>query len=219
MLSPQPTAETTVLSDLCVHCALYSSTGADRDGRGAGLAEGAENTRPFPAPNVGTGQAPKDGIRFHKRSPTPTKRKAQPFCLFGADRDEEAASSHFGVASGPRQAFGVVWPVPSERGELLTHPNHKATLGLFSRSCKNVEANILLEQFCSSKPVATLRGSGNRPLKPGMRLAVLATNGTALRTRVACGARGAGAAWGNPMQLQTKTSPQLAPVPSFCRRR
>lgn len=119
----------------------------------------------------------------------------------------------------PDTAFRVVWPVPSESRELLTHPDHKAPLGLFSWSCKNVEANILLEQFCCSKPVATLRGPGNRPLKPGMRLAVLATNGKALCMGVASQVRGARAAWGNPVELLTKTSPQSTPVPSFSRRR
>lgn len=198
---------------------------ADQDGRDAGLVreqegrrEGVENTHTFPATNVGTDQAPKNDIQFHKHSQHLLSARHS-LCLFGADRDEEAASSHFGAASSPQQAFRVVWPVPSESRELLTHPDHKAPLKLFSWSCKNVEANILLEQFCCSEPVATLRGSGNRLLKPGMRLAVLATNGTALCTGVASRVRGARAAWGNPVELQTKTPPQLAPVPSFSRRR
>lgn len=95
----------------------------------------------------------------------------------------------------------MVWPVPWESRELLTHPDHKALLGLFSWSCKNVEANILLEQFCCSKPVATLRGSGNGPLKPGLCLAVLATNSTALCMGVASGIQQARVVWGDPVEL------------------
>lgn len=83
--SPQPTAKTTVLSDFCVHCAFYSNTCADQVGRGTGLVreqegwrERVESTHTFPASIVGTDQAPKNDIQFHKHSPTPTKRKAQP---------------------------------------------------------------------------------------------------------------------------------------------
>lgn len=83
--SPQPTAETTVLSDFCVHCALHSNLCADQEGRGPGLVreqegrwEGAENTHTFPASSVGTDQAPKNEIQFQQRSPTPTKHKPRP---------------------------------------------------------------------------------------------------------------------------------------------